>query len=127
MINDTHVAQGIESFQVELDEDETETQAAADGMAILIENPIRTGIIQLTVLDSSPTTDIMWDAFESDSGIKISFSDANAPKLAVLGENGRVVKRPIVRREKGVQLVEWNVKFAYIAARGGSYALQAPA
>ena len=123
-INGEHKAIGLEMIEVERDENEVDTQAVADGTAIFVENPIRTGTFKFQALESGPTTDVMWALREAGDSFKIGFSDTSAPNLNCAAKYCRIEKPPVVKRGKEADVVEWVLRCTYLQTKGGSYRLE---
>lgn len=119
-----HKITGLEMLEVERDEDEVETQSVADGTAIFVENPIRTGTVTFQILESSPTTDYMWALREARAAFKFNFKDSSAPNLNCGGKYLRITKPPVVKRGKEADVVEWVCRATYLDVKGGSYKLE---
>lgn len=124
-INDEHNATGVEGLEVSVDEDRISTQAVSDGTAVFNKNPIKTGSIALQILESSPTSDYLWDLYNADGEFSIGVVDANAPNLKANGRRFRVMRAPNLVRARETNIVEWVFSTTYLNARGGSYSLSA--
>jgi len=125
-INGEHKAEGLEMIEVERTEDETVVVESGDGMAMFSNSASRSGTIKFQVLDASATNDVMWDLHKAGTSFKLSVLDVAAPNLDCKGAQCRVQKRPIVKRSKEVDVVEWVCIVAYLDAVGGSYTLVTP-
>lgn len=123
LINGEDKAEGLEMIEVELDEDETTVQKVADGMAIFVKNPSRSGTIKFQFLEASKTNDVMWALRTGDTSFKLSIQDPSAPNLSCKGAKCRIGKPPIVKRGLEADVVEWTCICAYLDVKGGSYAL----
>lgn len=114
---------GIETIEVEFDEDEVTFQAVADGMAIANENPIRKGQLRVSFLEASPSSKVMWDLRESGAFFPVSFSDSASPDLKANGQYCRIMKPPVLKRLNETDITEWVIVTGYLKARGGGYKL----
>jgi len=123
-INGAHVAQGLESIEVELDEDEVDVVKVGDGTGIFVNDPSRSGTIKFQILEASATNDVMWALRTAGTSFPISFLDSSAPNLDCHGNNCRIQKPPVVKRSKEVDIVEWVCKCVYLDVKGGAYSLQ---
>ena len=124
-INGTHIAEGVEMVEVELDEDETTVQKVADGTGIFVNDPSRSGTFKFQILEASATNDIMWALRAANSSFKVSLLDVAAPNLDCHGNQCRIAKPPVVKRGKEADVVEWSLICVYMDVKGGSYSLQA--
>lgn len=122
-INNEHNAEGLEMIEVELDEDENTIQKVADGSAIIVQNPSRSGVIRFQILEASATNDVMWTHRENNTSFSIGILDPNAPNLSCKGAQCRIGKPPVVRRGPEADIVEWTCICAYLNVKGGSYSL----
>jgi hypothetical protein len=125
-INGEHKVDGLDALAVERDEDEVSTMAAADGMASFVETSIQTGTITFSHLEASPTSDYMWDLYETGDTFKAAVVDSAAPTLDCSAAYCRVAKAPVVTRTREGQMVEWVLRTTYLKSRGGSYSLATP-
>ena len=118
-----HTVDGLEMIEAVRDNDEVVTQAVASGMAVDVENPIQTGILTIQILESSPSTDWLWDKLEEGAAFDVSFKDSAAPNFNVNAKSCRFVRRPNTGRSNEAQVVEWQLACKYLKMRGGSYRL----
>ena len=125
LIDKEHKAVGVEMVEVELTEDEVTVQTSADGHAIFVETPGTSGIIRFQCLEASATNEYMWDLLETRATFSISMLDKEAPTLDVSSPKCRIGKRPVIRRLREHDVVEWVCVCTYIKCRGGSYRLDA--
>jgi hypothetical protein len=123
-IDGEHKAEGLEMIEFELDEDENTIQKAADGVALINNNPSRSGTIKFQVLESSATTSIMWALRTANRAFKVSMLDTASPELDCKGAFCRIGKPPIVKRGLNGDVVEWLLICPYLDVLGGSYTLQ---
>lgn len=123
-IDGTHLAEGVEMVEVELDEDETTIQKVADGTGIFVNDPSRSGVIRLSILEASATNDELWAKRAANSSFKVSVLDTAAPNLDCHGNQCRIAKPPVVKRGKEADVVEWVFICVYLDVKGGSYSLQ---
>ena len=124
-INGVHNAEGMESVEVELDEDETTIQKVADGTGIFVKGTSRSGTFKFQILEASATNDVMWALRQADTAFKLSFADPTSPNLDCHGNVCRVLKAPVVKRGKEADVVEWVCNSIYLDVKGGSYLLTA--
>jgi hypothetical protein len=120
-----HNAVGLEMVEVDRDEDEVETQSVADGMAISVENPIKTGTFKCQVLEAGPTTDWLWAKRNERKSFKITLTDTASPNLNCVGRKCRIAKPPTIKRGKEADVTEWTFVVPYLDMQGGSYRLEA--
>lgn len=121
--DDIFNVQGIDALSVVVDEDRATVSAVADGMALHNLNPITTGVVTITVLEASPTTDKLWTVKSDDGEIEITVIDSNAPNLAAGGKRFRLMKAPELKRENEGDKVVWTFNAPYVKVKGGSYSL----
>lgn len=124
MIGKDHKAQGIDSFEWERDEDEATTQEVADGTTILVLTPSTKGVIKLSVLESSPTTNAIWELYRAKATFPMTFTDTAAPDLKFSAVQCMVQKVPATGREKEAKVVEWLFVAPYISCNGAGYRLE---
>lgn len=123
LINDEIRITGLERFEAELDQDENSVDTVADGTAILVENPTRTGTIKVTFLEAAAVTDEIFALLESNATFAIGALDEAAPNFDVRGQYCKVQKRPAIVREAMPSKPEWVFVVPYLTIVGGSYAL----
>lgn len=116
---------GLEEWAVELDEDEVTTQSVADGTAVFNESPVLTGTITFSSLEAPASTDKLWAKLEAGEPVKVAFVDSACPNLNAGAKRARFMKRPVVRRGKEADVVEWTLVATYIKSKSGSYKVEA--
>jgi hypothetical protein len=120
-IGNDHTLIGLHTLEVERDEDECEVVASDDGIAIFSECPITSGKIKFQILEASASNDYLQTLM--GTGFAISVSDVNAPNLACKAAQVRVVKQPVLKRERKAQYVEWTLTATYLVLKGSGYKL----
>jgi hypothetical protein len=121
LINGETVIQGLHSLEVEYDENETEVFMVDDGTGQFVASQGRSGTIRIGLLEASPSTDEIEDLREAGSQFSISATDANAPKLKVVGQYCKCEKPPVIVRGKTPVVPVWTFKVVYLTGRSGSY------
>lgn len=124
-VNSEHKVEGLEMLEVEMDEDEVSVQKSGDGLGIFVVDPSTSGTIKLTILEASATNDIMWALHKSGASFPVSVLDTAAPNLNCSGKKMKIVKRPVIKRSKEHDMIEWVCIAVYLKAEGGSYSLAA--
>ena len=119
-----HKAQGCEMFQAERTEDEVTVQETADGMAIFVESPSKTGEFTAQILEASPTTKYLWDLRKNGKAFKVNFADTAATNLDASGKYCRIAKPPAIVRDKEAKTNEWKFVVTYLKMEGDSYRLE---
>ncbi len=127
-LNDEHKVQGIDSISAEYDDDHFSTQSVADGTAIPVKNPSRTGTITIAILEASPSNKTLWDLYracvDSDTGFAVSAKDSAAPEFNIKETYCYIQKPPTIGRSNEAAVVEWIIVAAYLDVAGGGYSLQ---
>lgn len=119
-----HKAEGMDGFDVELDEDEVETMSVADGTGLFVENPSLKGTIKIRLLEASTTNAWLSDKRAERSTFSVGFLDSTVPDLECSAQQCRITKMPMVTRGKDPAVVEWVLKTVYLDVKGGSYSLE---
>lgn len=120
MINDVPI-EGLNDINVEYDDDRSESFVVADGSGVLNENPSRKGVLTLQVLESSPSTDYLWDLYQTNETMTISGSDSAVEKFKLSVPQCKYQKAPPLKRSGEVDVVEWSFVAVYIEYRSGGY------
>jgi hypothetical protein len=124
-INKDHKAEGLESIAIELDEDETTVQSVADGLAQFLQNPGITGTITFSCLEASVTNGYMWARWKANQSFPIQMRDTASPNLKAGGDYCRIMKRPVLARNKNeLPIVEWVCVTPYLDSEAGSFYLE---
>lgn len=121
LIDGEDKAEGWDSFEAEMDVDETEYQSSADGLSIAVHNPITTGTLKLVLLEPSKTSGVLWALKNSNSTFSLQLSDSSVPDLKVVAQKCRFMKAPVIKRGKDVDRVEWSFRCGYLSVAGGGY------
>lgn len=123
-VDKLHKMQGLHMLEVERNEDEVTTMEVDDGTAIMVEGNSRTGEIRMHCLEASPSNTYMSDLAKERRSFAISILDTNAPEMKADGKYCRVKKRPIIRRQRDHQVVEWVCVVTYLDCHGAGYTLE---
>jgi hypothetical protein len=123
--NGTDKVEGLDSIEVEMDDDENTITDVSDGTGNFNFNPGRKGTIRIGLLEASATSDIFWDARDGNAQFSLAVNDANAEKFKVSGQKCKIMKPPVITRRKEQEVVVWEFKCVYLEARGGSYKIAA--
>ncbi len=111
---------------MELDEDETTVQKAGDGLAIFVNDPSKTGVIRMQLLEASATNKKLWELREAGNPFSVSILDKNAPDFNCRSAQTMVQKPPVARRSKEHDIVEWVLVSTYLDVKGDGYSLVSP-
>jgi len=122
-LNGTVKVTGLERFEAELMDDENSIETAADGLAIIVENPKRVGTITIQFLEASAVTDEIFTLLDAGDPFAIGAIDDAASNFDVRGQYCVVQKRPAVIRGELPDKPEWIFLCPYLTIKGGSYAL----
>lgn len=124
-IDGDHVAQSLDSVEVELDDDEVDVTKVADGTGVFDINPSRSGTIKFSMLEASVTNDKMYELREVGAAFSVSGLDTSRPNYNCNGKKMRIVKPPVELAGTTANVVEWICKAVYLDVKGGSYSIQA--
>lgn len=119
-----HKAEGMNGFDVDLDEDEVETMSVADGTGMFVENPSLKGTIKIRMLEASTTNAWLWTKRAARTTFSVGFLDEVVPDLECSAQQCRITKPPMFVRGKDPAVVEWILKTVYLDVKGGSYSLE---
>lgn len=120
-----HKAEGLDAISMEMDEDEVTTQSTGDGMAQFVENPGITGTITVSCAEASATNGWLWDKWKAKGSFSVQMRDTASPQLKAGGDYCRIMKRPILARNKNeMPIVEWSIKTCYMDLEAGAFYLE---
>jgi hypothetical protein len=115
--------EGVEGLRVARDNARNTMKGTSDGFAWNEKNPIRTGIVEITVPMNSPANTILWNLISADVAFKFSFNFTPCPDMKVNNSLMEIDHAPL---EWGmdVKMVTYTLKTAYLNYNGAGYALQ---
>lgn len=124
LIDGEHKALAVHMIECEMAEDENGVYKVDDGTGIFWEETSREGVFKLQIMQASSTNNKLYELFEANNQFQFAVTDANSEEFNCSAQKCKIKKRPVEKRAKEHDVVEWEIISIYMTLKGGGYRLE---
>ncbi len=118
-----HVAEGVDMFEVEMDEDSFSINKVADGLGNFQENPSKSGQFRINLHEGSATNTWLWGKWKDKASFSVDHVNEAKPEYYAGAKHVRIMKQPVESQQLEGQVIEWVLVAVYLDYEGGGFKL----